>query len=134
MDSTCTYFVGADNALEGDDYHCYDDYIITITNNVGQNMGNTFDASDMRIVYTVTVLDPETGNTCWTTMNIEDKLPPTLERPADVVVACSEPTDIGYTGDVSIVDCSPTSTQIDEEIEDFGNAVIRAKSLPALLW
>ena len=120
LDSTCVYEVNADNALEGNDYHCYDDYIITITNNVGVPVGNTFDANDIGTTFTVTVLDPETGNTCWTEMNIEDKTKPTLTCPDDVTISCSEPTTIAYNGDVTIEDCSNTTTQHDDDVLDNG--------------
>ena len=121
LDATCVYVVNADAALEGSEYHCYDDYIITIKNNVGQIVGNTFTAANIGITYTVTVLDPETGNSCWTNMKIEDKLVPALTCPPAKTVACSESTQISNTGNVLIKDCSNTNTVIDDVFTDLGD-------------
>jgi hypothetical protein len=121
LDETCVYVVDADAALEGTDYHCYADYIIKIKNNQGVVVGNTFNASNIGITYVVTVLDPETGNSCWTNMKIEDKLVPALTCPPAKTVACSESTQISNTGNVIIKDCSNTNTVIDNVFTDFGD-------------
>jgi hypothetical protein len=58
--------------LEGGPYGCYDDYVVSIsglTNDIVTKIG----------IYTVTVTDPETGNSCWGTINVEDKLAPVIE-------------------------------------------------------
>ncbi|MBU6340442.1 MAG: HYR domain-containing protein [Bacteroidetes bacterium] len=121
LDSTCVYVVDADAALEGDDYHCYSDYIIKIKNNVGVVVGNTFNASNIGTTYTVTVLDPETGNSCWTNMKIEDKLAPKLKCPANITIGCSESTQIAHTGNVNIQDCTNTTTVVDDNFTDLGD-------------
>ncbi len=120
LDSTCLFLINADDALEGDNYHCYDDYIITIKNNLGQIIGNSFNASNIGKVYTITVLDPETGNSCWTTLKIEDKLAPKLVCPPNITIACSESTDPTHTGNVAATDCSTYTKVTDDQFTDFG--------------
>jgi hypothetical protein len=120
MDATCVYTINADAILEGDNYHCYDDYLIIIKNNVGQNVGNTFHAADIGKTFTVTIIDPETGNSCWSYMKIEDKLAPALICPADISIACSESTQSAHTGNVSIKDCSAYTQVVDDEYTDYG--------------
>ncbi|MCB0524169.1 MAG: HYR domain-containing protein [Lewinellaceae bacterium] len=120
LDSTCVYQILADGVLEGNDYHCYDDYIITVKNAQGQIIGNTLNASDVGKTYTVTVLDPETGNTCWSYIHLEDKLAPKLTCPPNKVIACSESTAPANTGDIVVKDCSNFNKVIDEEYFDNG--------------
>jgi hypothetical protein len=120
IDSSCVFVLNADGALEGNNYHCYDDYIITVKNQQNQNVPNTFGSADIGKTFTVTVLDPETGNTCWSLLKIEDKLVPGLTCPADLTIACSESTDVSNTGDVVITDCSATTRVVDDEFLDFG--------------
>ncbi|MCC7506010.1 MAG: HYR domain-containing protein, partial [Saprospiraceae bacterium] len=120
MPADCNFVLDADGALEGSNYHCYSDYVITVKNQQGQPVDNNFDASDIGKTFTVTVLDPETGNSCWSTLTIEDKLKPALVCPANITIACSEPTAVSYTGDVLIDDCSATTKVVDNEILDNG--------------
>ncbi|HLP95250.1 MAG TPA: HYR domain-containing protein, partial [Saprospiraceae bacterium] len=120
MDATCVFVLNADEALEGDNYHCYDDYIITVKNQANQPVGNIFGSADIGKTFTITVKDPETGNSCWSLLKIEDKLVPALTCPADITIACSESTSVAHTGNVNIQDCSATTTVIDDEYTDFG--------------
>jgi hypothetical protein len=120
MDATCVFVLNADEALEGDNYHCYDDYVITVKNQSNLPVDNIFDSGDIGKTFTVTVTDPETGNSCWSLLKIEDKLVPALTCPADITIACSESTSIAHTGNVNIQDCSATTTVIDDEYNDFG--------------
>ena len=70
LDDNCEVLINADMILEGSNYGCYEDYII-----------ETSFGSDLITVpgtYTVTVTDPETGNSCWSEILVEDKLSATL--------------------------------------------------------
>ena len=120
IDATCVFVLNADEALEGDNYHCYDDYIITVKNQSNQIVPNIFGSADIGKTFTVTVLDPETGNSCWSLLKIEDKLVPALTCPANLTIACSEPTEVSHTGNVLVADCSIYTTVIDDEFADFG--------------
>jgi hypothetical protein len=48
----------------------------------------------------------KTGNTCWTDIFIEDKMPPVLKCPANVTISCSAPSDPSKTGQATATDCS----------------------------
>jgi len=72
LDQNCEAFIGADLMLEGGPYGCYDDYIVEIDGLEGQTVTSSG-------TYTVTVTDPDTGNSCWNTIVVEDNFSPTLE-------------------------------------------------------
>ncbi len=65
LDANCEVLINADMILEGNNYGCYDDF--TIETSFGSNL-ITVPGS-----YTVTVTDPETGNSCWSDILVEDK-------------------------------------------------------------
>ena len=73
LDQNCELVLLADMLLEGDVYGCYDNYDISVsggvTGNVITNPGT----------YTVTVTDPDTGNSCWSTINVESKAVPVID-------------------------------------------------------
>jgi hypothetical protein len=75
-----TAFVGADDVLEGGPYGCYDDYLVTITNDTGFVFVNEISCSEIGQNLIVQVTDPDNGNSCWGQIILEDKNPP--------VVAC----------------------------------------------
>jgi subtilisin-like proprotein convertase family protein len=89
LDETCTAIVNADMILEGGPYKCYDNYIVEL-----QIGGNWVPAvlGPQHIGQTIVtrVTDPETGNSCWGTISVEDKLPPTIEC-RDVTIMCGQP-------------------------------------------
>ena len=72
LDQNCEAFIGADLMLEGGPYGCYDDYIVEIDGLEGQTVTSSG-------TYIVTVTDPDTGNSCWNTIVVEDNFSPTLE-------------------------------------------------------
>jgi hypothetical protein len=74
MDASCVYVVLADEVLEGDNYHCYDDYVITITTPAFQSVPNIFGPADIGKLFVIKVTDSETGNACWSNLKLEDKL------------------------------------------------------------
>ncbi len=74
LDQDCEVILGADMLLEGDQYGCYDDYEISVSGGV---TGNVITQPG---TYTVTITDPDTGNSCWSTINVEDKSAPTIEE------------------------------------------------------
>ncbi len=120
MDATCVYVVLADEVLEGDNYHCFDDYIITIKNSANLPVPNSFGPADIGKLFVIKVTDPETGNSCWSNLKIEDKLVPELTCPANITIACSESTGVANTGNIMVKDCSTTTNVVDDEFADFG--------------
>ena len=101
LDETCMATVGADMILEGGPYGCYDDYIVILTDNVGNivdfdnDTSNGTQLSNPHIgnCYWATVTDPETGNSCWGQICIEDKLPPVVIDCPNDTVDCDAPID-----------------------------------------
>ncbi|MGB4846602.1 MAG: HYR domain-containing protein, partial [Saprospiraceae bacterium] len=88
LDETCSAVIDASMILEGDVYGCFDDYIVEILQGgvyvpaiLGpQHVGQTIQTR---------ITDPATGNSCWGTVHVEDKIPPTIEcRP--VTILCGE--------------------------------------------
>ncbi|RMG84972.1 MAG: HYR domain-containing protein [Bacteroidetes bacterium] len=70
--------VTPDMGLEGGPYGCYDDFVVTIKNNNNDPMPNPLNCSHIGNIYTFTVTDTDTGNSCWGTLNVEDKLAPVI--------------------------------------------------------
>ncbi|MEL6987904.1 MAG: HYR domain-containing protein, partial [Bacteroidota bacterium] len=114
LDRTCCAVITADMILEGDDYGCYDEYCVEITDQDGNVIGTTDSLGNYIPKVTednigdtliVTVGNCITGNSCWGYIFIEDKLQPVIECPADTVVACNESTDTTITGSVKLLSC-----------------------------
>src|SRR6056297_2396034 len=126
VDDNCSAIVSADMVLEGGPYGCYKDYIVQLAtdmqfNNIiaeaqpgdegaivgGAQVGNT---------YFVRVIDPETGNSCWGEVTIEDKLIPALEC-GTYAAACEASTDPDAT--ITVEPAFLTASEDTMEIEQF---------------
>ncbi|MEE9437476.1 MAG: Calx-beta domain-containing protein, partial [Saprospiraceae bacterium] len=68
----CTAIITADMILEGGPYGCYDDYIIEIEGLTGVEITQSG-------TYTVSIIDPDSGVSCWGTINVESKSAPVIE-------------------------------------------------------
>ena len=91
LDATGCATIGADMILEGGPYGCYDDYIVSIAGG-----DDVVCCSDIGGPWVTTVTDPETGNKCWGSIIVEDKLAPTIEC-EDIEIPCTlDPLDIEY--------------------------------------
>lgn len=94
LDIDCSAVITADQVLEGDQYGCYDDFVVEIENAAGVKYGNTIDASMIGMTLKVRVTGPN-GNSCWGNILIEDKGASILEC-QDVYTTCTgglEPGD-----------------------------------------
>src|SRR6056297_2468649 len=126
VDENCEAVINADMILEGGLYGCYRDYIVQLAtdmqfNNIiaesqsgddgvivgGAQVGNT---------YFVRVIDPETGNSCWGEVTIEDKLIPALEC-GTYAAACEASTDPDAT--ITVEPAFLTASEDTMEIEQF---------------
>ena len=87
VNENCEALVTTDMILEGGPYGCYDDYIVAVEGYGSGFGGVTIDNNAIGETLTVTVTDPTTGNSCWGTISVEDKIPPTIEC-RDVVIMC----------------------------------------------
>ena len=95
LDENCEAYIGADMLLEGDDYHCYEDYIVILIDEYEDTIFTAplIDQSYEGQTLTYTVIDPETGNSCWGTILVEEKLIPEIECPADATISCTADKD-----------------------------------------
>nr|MCO6464694.1 hypothetical protein [Saprospiraceae bacterium] len=75
-DENCQVMLNADMFLEGGPYGCYDNYQIIID---GQNVPQGVALNIPLGNHTYEIFDPVTGNRCWGTFTVEDKLPPVLD-------------------------------------------------------
>jgi hypothetical protein len=78
LDEDCSTEITPDMILEGS-YGCFDDYSVNVTSlNGAVNFGNTVTVANLGQTLKVTVKHLVSGNTCWGTIIVEDKLPPVL--------------------------------------------------------
>ena len=92
VDENCEALVQPDDILEGGPYRCYDTYEVTVEG-YGTGLGGVLIDDDAVGEWLgVTVTDPETGNSCWGQIHVEDKIDPVLEC-VDVTVNCGDNTD-----------------------------------------
>ncbi|HHH54616.1 MAG TPA: hypothetical protein ENK91_13225, partial [Bacteroidetes bacterium] len=81
VDDQCVGMVTPDMILEGGPYGCYDDYSVQIFSSMPANVtGAVGDIPNPAPLGTwvVGVYD-ESGNNCWSTITVLDKIPPTIE-------------------------------------------------------
>ncbi|NBB89432.1 MAG: T9SS type A sorting domain-containing protein [Bacteroidetes bacterium] len=88
VDENCEAVINADMVLEGGPYACYRNYIVELATDMDFNNiisssqpgdeGAVVGSGQVGETYFVRVIDPETGNTCWGEVTIEDKLIPEL--------------------------------------------------------
>jgi hypothetical protein len=65
---------------------------------------------------TVKVKHWATGNNCWSTITLQDKIPPKLVCPADITVPCTQSTEPAITGMATVSDCGSGSTVTYEDV------------------
>ena len=85
LDENCEATVGADQILEGNNYGCYDDYIVTF---VATGLPVILDGSHIGNTYEVMVVGPA-GIPCWGSILVEDKTAPIITC-YDIDVECDE--------------------------------------------
>ena len=67
------------------------------------------------------------GNSCWSTIFIEDKQKPTLSCPTDVVLNCTDSSDPSYTGFATATDCSDFTLTYTDNFIDLDCGLITAR-------
>jgi hypothetical protein len=116
LDEDCTEELGADQILEGGPYGCYDDYIVEIDRTPPYGNGPWQPAvlgpNDVGKTYAVRVTDPETGNSCWGNLKVEDKLAPVLDCGGPFVIPCNiDPVPLPFDACPEITGGEVTLTQ-----------------------
>ncbi|MDF1697441.1 MAG: proprotein convertase P-domain-containing protein [Saprospiraceae bacterium] len=86
LDEECMEIVTADMILEGGPYACFDEYIVEIEDDEGNNYGNVVTGDNIGQNLTVRVTGPN-NNSCWGKLIVEDKAPAFLDC-IDVVTTC----------------------------------------------
>jgi hypothetical protein len=123
LGSDCVEEIHADMILEGNNYHCYEDYIITISDVSGPIATSpSVTINDVGNTYTVMVYDPDSDNTCWGEITIEDYNIPQLECPADITISCLDSSDASFTGDAILTSCEASVEWITNDTwENYDN-------------
>lgn len=86
----CEALITADMLLEGDNYGCYDQYVIQFSDPTVQYEGGVLIAGQyIGDFLEACITDPETGNYCCSQLLIEDKLPPELFC-SDITLECTD--------------------------------------------
>jgi HYR domain-containing protein/cohesin domain-containing protein len=106
MPATCEMWIQPGMVLEGD-YGCFNNFVVYVAN----TDTNYIDYSYVGQTVNYTVVNTETGMSCWGLLLIEDKVGPLIQNCDSVVINCLQdvnPDTIG--GDVptpGFVDCLP---------------------------
>ncbi|MBK8624567.1 MAG: HYR domain-containing protein [Saprospiraceae bacterium] len=116
LDNNCEAVLNADMILEGNNYRCYDNYCIKITDLTGNPHANLFTVADEGKTFIVSISDCVTnsGVSCWGYVTIEEKLIPEFVCPPDLTLACNvdveardpDPlVDTLLTGEAKLLSC-----------------------------
>ena len=97
-------------------------YVVTVMDPYGQVLPTSpvVNSDYIGQILSVKVKHWASGNSCWGSILIEDKLPPQLHCPPDITIQCTDPTDTLYTGNVLVDDCSSYSVNTTDYLENFG--------------
>lgn len=132
----CQVEITPDMVLEGS-YGCFDDYDVVLTYPLGTTTYNGPIIDQTHVGHNVpyTLVHPISGNSCWGTLVIEDKLAPVIACPADVTLLCTENPDelntlifnqltdefgVLLTGEPTIVqECSDATRTYSDNVSDF---------------
>ena len=94
VDDNCEAFIGPDMILEGDEYGCFDDFLIEVEG-YGSGLGGVLITEpEFGEYFNVTVTN-EAGASCWGVMQLEDKIPPIITC-IDVTLSCGDDTEPVY--------------------------------------
>jgi len=119
VDEGCEVELTADMILEappaGDPV-----FTISITDAIGTPLGNIVTADMIGGDYIVTISEECSGQSCWGQIHVEDKLPPVIACPDNVDILCvQDPENLGLTGQPTVDDCSPWTTEYSDDITQF---------------
>jgi hypothetical protein len=117
LDDSCWATINPDMVLEGGPYRCYNSYTVEVRDWVTKAIidrrptvaGIQVGRQDIGRQLQVTVRDPQTGNSCWGMLTVEDKIAPVLTCPAPVTISCQ-------------LDPIPANTGIPSVYENCGGA------------
>lgn len=132
VDDNCEAFIATDEILEGGPYKCYNDYIVAVQGYGSGFGGVSVNSNAVGQTLSVTVTDPETGNSCFGTISVEDKTLPIITCPPTVnSTGCGiiQPNITGYATAIDNCTNNPLITWTDEEVMDvcpgIGSGIFR---------
>lgn len=115
LDANCIAVIDPNHMLEGTAVACTDGFVVEILS--GSRAGqDTLDATYLGETVMVKVTGPN-GNSCWGSITIEDKLPPTLTC-QDTIVYCAQntaPELLGFPTATDACGGTVTFTYVDQE-------------------
>lgn len=93
-------------------------FVVFVMDNLSQTIPTSPNVTAANIGQTLPVKIKHwaTGNVCWGSITVEDKLAPSITCPTSQTIACSAPTTPNFTGNPIVADCSNfTVSSIDTE-------------------
>ncbi len=102
VDINCAGDFGANAFLSGNHYGCYDDFELEYTNHKGDVITQADFHEYIEKTIFVQVIDPESGNSCYTTLSLFDNLKPIITCSDTLLFSCAtsinevHPSIIGY--------------------------------------
>lgn len=116
LNENCEALITADMYLEGS-YLCYDDYTVAITHNQAP-VPNPPSSANIGQLLTVTVTHLPSGNTCWGTLELEDKLPPEVFCSNSTIQCYDDPASVPPPTFLDNCDPNPSLSMVNEFIDD----------------
>ena len=97
-------------------------FVVTVMGPTGAPLPTSpfVDSTHIGHVYTVKVKHWASGNSCWGSINVQDKLAPSLTCPPDKTVACTESTNTANTGVATATDCSSFTLSHNDQTQNYG--------------
>ena len=97
-------------------------FVVVVMEQNGVPLPNSpyVDSTHIGNTYLVKVKHWASGNSCWGSINVEDKLAPSLTCPPDVTVECTESTDTSATGVAIATDCSDFTLDHIDQVQNYG--------------
>ncbi|MEM9921949.1 MAG: hypothetical protein AAF990_27840, partial [Bacteroidota bacterium] len=131
LDTLCEALIGADLILEGDQYACFEDYIVALffDENLQQPLPSSsrITAAEVGQLIYYSVTDPATNLSCWGTLQAEDKVPPRLQcdcpvgvqpNPSDCEFFCFEEANLSPP--IATDNCGAVSLRFTDRTDDQG--------------
>ncbi|MGH1437180.1 MAG: HYR domain-containing protein [Lewinella sp.] len=124
----CTATITADMLLSGNDYRCYDNYIVTLYPDLPDTGVDPIPTSPMIgeefVGQTIIaeICDPATGLCCWGYVHVDFYDEPEFICPPDAMVTCIESTHPDALGYPVVTSCVPggATIEFDDEVVDNG--------------
>ncbi len=97
-------------------------FVVTVMGPVGAPLPTSpfVDSTHIGNTYSVKVKHWASGNSCWGSIHVEDKLAPQLACPPNLTVECNAPTSPTQTGEAIAEDCSDVVVTYNDSSQNYG--------------